>query len=313
MSSDSGFGQLPAGTLIRDRYRVIQLIGLGGQAAVYRVADTEQGNADVALKVLSWENVQRDSGLLERFSNEYEVGQKLSHPNIIQVFDAGRMSSGSLYIAMEYLDGGSLKQRIEKIATPLTFAEVLEILHSIALGLEFAHGKNVLHRDLKPDNILFSSSGELKIADFGLARDMELGYTITQAGETIGTPHYMSPEQLQRKETLDARTDIYAFGIMAFQLATGKVPFHSDQYDKLAIMHFTVPIPDFADRRSGIPRWFETFVCICAEKKPENRFGSMKDVVSYLEKKMHKMGLLEGEGEKEPLHVRLLSKLLGEE
>jgi serine/threonine-protein kinase len=111
---------------------------------------------------------------------------------------------------------------------------------------------------------------------------------------------------------LDARTDIYSLGIMAFQLATGKLPFKSDQYVELAKLHMTMPVPKLTVYNSDLPRWFETFVFICAEKKPASRFQSMKDVVSYLEKKMGKMGLLEGEGVKEPIYVRLLSKLLGE-
>ena len=312
MSKESSFSGLPPGVLVRERYRIVKLIGLGGQAAVYQATDLQQGDSAVALKVLSWENVQRDSGLLERFSNEYEVGQKLSHPNIVKVFDAGRMSGGSLFIAMEYLDCGSLKQRVEEKSHPIPFSEVLVVLHGIALGLEYAHGKNVLHRDLKPDNILFSRTDELKIADFGLARDMELGYTITQAGETIGTPYYMSPEQFQRNRTLDGRTDIYALGIVAFQLATGTLPFQSDEFVGLAKLHFMQPIPKLTKLNPKIPRWFETFVYICAEKKPEDRFQSMQEVVSYLEKRMRKKGLLEGEDEKEPLYVRLLSKLLGE-
>jgi serine/threonine-protein kinase len=190
--------------------------------------------------------------------------------------------------------------------------EVRGIAGQIIKGLRAFHRREMVHQDLKPDNILFSRSDELKIADFGLARDMELGYTITQAGETIGTPYYMSPEQFQRNRALDGRTDIYALGIVAFQLATGTLPFESDDFVGLAKLHFTKPIPKLTKLNPKIPRWFETFVYLCAEKNPEDRFQSMQEVLSCLEKKMHKMGLLEGEVEKEPLHVRLLSKLLGE-
>jgi len=194
---------------------------------------------------------------------------------------------------MEYLDGGSLQERIDRCSSSLPFHEVLHTLHVIAVALEYAHSKNVLHRDLKTKNILLKQGGELKIADFGLARNVGLGFITPKTIELLGTPAYMSPEQLHGKVTLDARTNIYALGIMAFELATGKLPFESNRYDQLALMHYTMPIPEFATQGSGIPKWFRNFVGVCTEKKAAARYQTMTEVLAALEKRIKAMGVVE--------------------
>ncbi len=279
------------GDLIDDRYRVLAVLGHGGQADVYRVADTEHHHQVLALKLLSWELFEDEQQRLDsfqRFAREYKLLSDLSHPNIVKAFDFSHLRGAHSYYVMECIDGGSVADHLTHHNPPFEFSEVVRILHGTALALDCAHRNGIVHRDLKPENILLTLTGTVKIVDFGLARPVGIGHTITQRDHTVGTPKYMSPEQL-RGEKVDFRTDIYSLGIIAYQMASGELPFYSNNYETLALMHYTAPIPALASRARGIPRWFETFVGLCTEKDADDRYQSMTVILNELAAKMGKM------------------------
>lgn len=310
MAREPSYDGFSPGALIDNRYRVLSEIGCGGQAIVYKAEDSQEENHILAVKVLPWEKIRYDDKVLERFASESAVGQKLTHPNIAKVYKAGRVQGQFCYIAMEYVDGLAVSDRITDSKNPLMFPEIVTILHDTAAALQYAHAEKVIHRDLKPANILLTRSGQVKLVDFGLARDMELGHTITQVGETIGTPYYMSPEQFTRTSRLDERTDMYSLGIIAFEMVNGVPPYKHAAYHEVANAHLTAPLPELHSARFEVPRWFEIFVGVCTRKDRNARYRSMDQVLIALEGPMRKMGLIETPA-KESFLSRLLGKLSG--
>lgn len=299
------FQAIEPGTAITNRYRVIKLLGYGGMGEVYQVEDSAEKRI-AALKILWAQKIRCAPESRARFENEFEVAKKLAHPNLVQVLDFGVIADGSAFIVMEYLGGGTLKGRFSK-ANPLPFPDVLRFLHAIAGALAYMHSHGVIHRDLKPENVLFDEAGVPKLGDFGLARDVDEGMTLTALGGTVGTPEYIAPEQatrvdaMGRKITLDHRVDIYSLGVMAFELIACERPFGGDE-TMLMRQHVTaempelhVPrgkeVPDWA-KRFVIPEWYRDFVTICTNKRREDRFQSMNDIVRVLEKRMRNMALL---------------------
>jgi len=269
-----GGSTLRAGSIIDNRYEVVSELGHGGMGAVFEVKDHALDNEIVALKLLYPHHVQ-DDVTFARFRNEVTVARKLSHKNIVRLYDFGEDGQGAVYLTMEYVQGKSLSQCIYAPRHErLVFAEVLEILQGVIEGMESAHKAGIIHRDLKPDNILISKHDEVKITDFGLARCLGDNNGFTKSGEAVGTPFYMSPEQIRGAET-DTRADIYALGIIAYEAACGQRPFQDDQYLQLAAMHLKSPMPSACEVNPGIPAWFDEFIQICGEKNPGDRFQSM--------------------------------------
>lgn len=287
-----------SGELISSRYRVVSALGAGGQASVYRAIDVLSGDRPVAVKFVQWTDAEEGNETLRRIVGEYASLLRLNHPNIVKVFEFSRVDELSCFIAMEFIEGETLGSRARSRNNPLSFSDSLLILRQVALGLQCAHEAGIIHRDLKPANILLSADGGVKLLDFGLARDMEIGNTITRVGETVGSAPYMSPEQFHRNERLDARTDIYSFGIMACELVSGWHPFmpkdhkQTMDYREIAHAHIHAPLPDIVSERFEVPRWFQLFAGVCAEKKRTDRYSSMAEVLAALEKPMRKMGLL---------------------
>ena len=203
------------------RYRVLEHIASGGQAAVYRAWDSETGRV-VALKVMH-SFMAHDTGFLERFQREARMAASLDHPNVIRVYEVGH-DGDTHYISMEYLPE-SLHHIIEAEGH-LTPERATHILYQVCAGLQRAHEQGIVHRDIKPQNILLAPDGTMKVTDFGIARAADLS-GMTRTGSIMGTPHYMSPEQASG-EPADIRSDIYALGIMFYQMLSGELPFTAD-------------------------------------------------------------------------------------
>ncbi len=242
---------------------------------VLRVVDRSLDNEPTALKILYPHHVQ-DKVIFARFRNEVLVARALAHPNIVRLYDFGSAGKGYFYITMEYVQGYSLKDRIysPKLET-LSFPEICRILYEIGQGLSYAHRKGVIHRDIKPDNILLTPGGDVRVTDFGLARTVAADKGFTQTGETVGTPCYMAPEQISGSH-VDARADIYSLGILAYEMATGTRPFEDESWFALAKMHMTKPMPAFA-KDYDLPKWFENLVHQSSAKKPSERFQTVDE------------------------------------
>lgn len=267
------------GSIIARRYEVCDKLGSGGMGVVYRVIDRELNDEVVALKLLH-PHLAQDEEVFARFRNEVLVARALSHPNIVRIHDMGRAEQGFSYISMEFVDGYSLADRIAPKAVipgmpnePLTFDEALSTLYQICCGVAYAHDKGIIHRDLKPANVMISKRGEVKLADFGTARIMGMDRSLTQAGQVIGTPDYMSPEQI-KGERLDASCDIYALGVIGYELAVGRKPFIAESAVAVAFKHLNEPVPEFARPGTGIPKWFEEVIWKATAKERAQRFSS---------------------------------------
>lgn len=289
MASSSDCLILEPGSVIADRYEVLGHIGAGGMGVVLRVVDRVLENKVIALKLLYRDNSD-DKISLARFRNEVLLARELDHPNIVRLYDLGKTANGDYFITMEYVEGMSLGQRIKcEHLDKLPFTEVLRILFQTCMALDYAHNKGIVHRDVKPDNILLAKNGHVKLTDFGLARSLNVEKGLTASQETVGTPHYMAPEQL-RGERPDRRVDIYALGIAAYEMATGKKPFPGEVYMQVAGLHLSAKIPAIA-KDSGIPAWFQDFVEDCTEKDPNKRFQTMAEVAEELSEEMEKLGV----------------------
>ena len=251
-------------------YQVKAHIGSGGMAVVFR-ATQESLQRSVALKVLK--NTESKEWT-ERFLNEGRILASLSHRNIITVHDIG-IHAGHIYISMEYVDGGDLKSRIEAGMAP---KEALEILTTIGEALELAHKKGVIHRDVKPGNILFRQDGTPVMADYGIAKDFERETDVTVDGTVIGTPDYLSPEQA-RIEAVDGRTDIYGLGIIFYEMVTGKKPFEGASAVHIVFKHLNDPIPQLPEQLAMYQPLLEKMTA----KEPGDRFDATEMLAAVTE------------------------------
>lgn len=274
-------GLFASGTLIANRYEVVSVLGTGAMGTVVRVIDRALDNEVCALKLLH-PHQARDKTSFARFRNEVILARRLGHPHISRIYDLGHAGGGYYYISMEFIPGGSLNQVIyQQRREHFVFHDCLRMLAEIADGIGYAHRMGTVHRDLKPENILIGDRGDVKITDFGLARSLTADKGFTDTGETVGTPCYMAPEQL-RGERVDGRCDIYALGIIAYELVVGRRPFFDESYFALAAMHMRMPLPDFATKESGIPKWFEELVKRCAAKDPAERYQDPAEIAEEL-------------------------------
>src|SRR6266702_1383278 len=248
------------------RYRVVRKLGTGGMANVYLAEDQELGRR-VAIKVLDDRHSQDDQ-FVERFRREAKNAAGLSHPNIVSIYDRGE-AEGTYYIAMEYLEGHTLKELIlSRGPTPIPVA--IDYTRQILGAVGFAHRHGIVHRDIKPHNVVVGPDGRLKVTDFGIARSG--ASQMTEAGSIIGTAQYLSPEQA-RGSPVDPRSDLYSLGVVLYEMLTGAVPFTGDTPVEIAMKHLSqVPKPP-SELRPDVPHDFDAVVMRALAKDPEQRYG----------------------------------------
>ena len=263
---------LSKGQKINDRYEIIKSIGEGGMANVYLANDTIL-NRKVAVKVLRGD-LSSDEKFIKRFQREALSVSNLSHPNIVEVYDVGE-EDGQYYIVMEYIEGKTLKQLLKKRES-LTLAEVIDIMTQLTDGISHAHESYIIHRDIKPQNIMIEDDGKIKITDFGIA--MALNATqLTQTNSVMGSVHYLPPEQASGKGAT-IKSDIYSLGILMYELLTGTVPFKGDNAVEIALKHMKEKIPSIRKQDPSIPQSVENILLKATAKNPRNRYDSAKEM-----------------------------------
>lgn len=256
-----------------NRYEIVREIARGGMATVYLARDLTL-DRPVALKVLS-PDLSGDPAFVERFRREAQAAARLSHPNVVSVYDWGQ-EADTPFIVMEYVEGRTLRD-VLSAEGPLAPLRVAEIGEQIAAGLSFAHRHGIVHRDVKPGNVLISRSGAVKVTDFGIARAVGGGDGLTQTGSVMGTAVYFSPEQAQGLP-VDARSDVYALGVVLFEMATGAPPFRGDNPVSVAYQHVREPLPRPSQRMPGLPADLERVIVCALAKRPEDRYPSADDL-----------------------------------
>ena len=265
---------LMTGMMLQDRYEILEKIGSGGMSDVYK-AKCHKLNRLVAIKVLKAEFTS-DAGFVSKFKMEAQAAAGLSHPNIVNVYDV--VDEGELhYIVMELVEGITLKSYIAKKGR-LDVKESIGIAIQVAQGIEAAHEQHIIHRDIKPQNMLISKDGKVKVADFGIARAVS---SQTMNATVVGSVHYISPEQA-RGGYSDERSDIYSLGITMYEMVTGRVPFEGDNTVTVALAHLEEPIAPPGIYNPEIPLGFEKIILKCTEKRPENRYPNAAAVISDL-------------------------------
>ena len=250
------------------RYEVVQRVGVGGMADVYLAEDTQLGR-QVALKILH-PQYAGDSSFVERFRREALSAAKLQHPNIVQIYDSGQEGDFN-FIVMEYVEGRSLKDYLADEG-PLEIREAARIAGEVLTALAYAHRTGLVHRDIKPGNILLSDDGKVQVTDFGIAR-AEAGSTMTQTGTILGTAYYLSPEQAQGLP-LDGRSDIYSLAVVLYEMLTGRRPFEGDSPVSIAYKHVREQPRPPSNFRADVPRPMEAIVLNGLAKRPEDRYSS---------------------------------------
>ena len=266
------------GMLIGDRYEILEKVGTGGMSDVYK-AKCHKLNRFVAVKVLKQEFGENEN-FVSKFKVEAQAAAGLMHPNIVNVYDVGN-ENGINYIVMELVEGITLKKYIEKKAR-LSVKEAISIAIQVSMGIEAAHNNHIIHRDIKPQNIIISKDGKVKVTDFGIAK-AATSNTITS--NVMGSVHYTSPEQA-RGGFSDEKSDIYSLGITLFEMLTGRVPFNGDTTVAIAIKHIQEPMPTPRDYVAEIPISVEQIVYKCTQKSPDRRYQSMAELIEDLKRSL---------------------------
>jgi serine/threonine-protein kinase len=268
--------RLSVSGLTLGQYKIGERIGSGGMATVYRGVQSSL-NREVAIKVLPVQ-FSGDPSFVDRFKQEAESVANLRHPNILTVFDFGEQN-GIIYMVTEFVGGGTLADRL---GTPMPLEQVLAVMGPLASALDFAHQHGIVHRDLKPANVLLMPSGEPILSDFGLARLLQSGGRLTNTGSALGTPEYMAPEQAMGAD-VSAQTDIYAFGVLLYEMLTGQVPFPGETPVAIILAHLHQPPPPPRGLVPSISEPAEAVVLKCLAKDPPERYETAREVIRALE------------------------------
>ncbi len=269
---------LTEGMFIDDRYEVVGKIGAGGMSDVYKAKDHTLGRF-VAIKVLKQE-FSEDVNFVTKFRTEAQSAAGLEHPNIVNIYDVGSQD-GMYYIVMEYVEGITLKTYIEKKGQ-LSFKEAISIAIQVGRGIEAAHNKNIIHRDIKPQNIIISTEGKVKVTDFGIARAASAN---TINSDVMGSVHYSSPEQA-RNGFVDGKSDIYSLGIVMYEMVTGRVPFDGDTTVAVAIQHLQEEMVSPSAYAPDLPISLEKIILKCTQKNADRRYENMADLLVDLKKSL---------------------------
>ena len=269
-------------TVLGDRYMLLEVLGAGGMAQVYLAHDNVL-DREVALKVLR-EHYAHDEGFVERFRREAKNAAALNHPSIVQVYDRGRDKDGTYYMAMEYVPGGTLKDRICQ-GRPLEPREAARIGSRVAEALSVAHDRSIVHRDIKPQNVLLDASAEAKVADFGIARAAN-SETMTETNLVLGTTAYMSPEQL-RGDRVGPASDLYSLGVVLYETLTGELPFRGGDPIATAMKHINEPAPHPREANPAVPETLDTLIVRLLAKEPEERYASAEELAEDLRRIRH--------------------------
>ncbi len=267
---------LENGTYLADRYEVLEKVGAGGMSDVYKAMDHSLGR-EVAVKVLKQE-FAADSGFVSKFRQEAQAAAGLEHPNIVNIYDVGA-ENGLYYIVMEYVEGITLKTYISKKGQ-LTYNEVISIAIQVGRGIEAAHKKEIVHRDIKPQNIIISKEGKVKVTDFGIAR---AATSNTINADIMGSVHYSSPEQA-RNGYVTYQSDIYSLGIVMYEMCTGRVPFDGDTTVAIALQHLQGEMVPPSHYAPELPVSVEKIILKATQKNQDRRYGSMEDMLSDLKR-----------------------------
>jgi eukaryotic-like serine/threonine-protein kinase len=266
-----------AGTVLSGRYRLEQRLGSGGMSTVYLARD-ETLERWVAAKVLHRE-ISDQPDQIERFRREARAVAQVSHPNVVAVIDAGE-DAGRPYIVFEYIEGETLKQRIDRMGK-LPLDECAAYAIEVGRGLAAAHGRRLVHRDVKPQNVLIDPEGRAKVTDFGIARELETD-GLTRTGRVLGTTDYVSPEQAMG-HPVDARSDIYSLGVLLFEMVTGQTPFQAETQVGIAMKHVNERIPNVQRRRPEVSSALAAVIERATEKEPKKRYPDMNETLADLE------------------------------
>ncbi|MFB0519530.1 MAG: protein kinase, partial [Acidobacteriota bacterium] len=270
--------ELTPGSTFAGRYQIIEELGRGGMGKVYKIFD-KKIKEKVALKLIKPE-IAADEDTIERFSNELKFARKISHRNVCRMYDLSE-EEGTHYITMEYVPGEDLKSTIRRVGQ-LSVGKAISIAKQVCEGLAEAHRLGVVHRDLKPQNIIIDREGNARIMDFGIARSLE-AKGITDAGVMIGTPEYMSPEQVEGNE-IDGRSDIYSLGVILYEMVTGRVPFAGNTPLSIAMKHKTEAPPYPGVVNAQIPEDLSRLILRCMEKDKGRRYQKAEEILSELSK-----------------------------
>ena len=273
------------GDKINDRYQIIKTIGEGGMANVYLAQDTIL-NRQVAVKILRGD-LADDEKFVRRFQREALSASKLNHPNIVEMYDVGE-DNGQYYIVMEYVSGKTLKSLVKKRGA-LTLPEVIDIMSQLLSAVMCAHDSYIIHRDIKPQNVMILEDGKVKIMDFGIAMALNSN-ELTQTNSVMGSVHYLPPEQANGSGST-IKSDIYSLGILMYELLIGKVPFKGDNAVEIAIKQMKEQIPSVCKQNPDIPQSIENIVLKACAKNPKNRYDSVKEMYDDLKQALTKDGL----------------------
>jgi eukaryotic-like serine/threonine-protein kinase len=264
--------------MVAERYELEEVVGHGGMSTVYKAHDSLL-ERNVALKVLH-QQYNEDEDFVERFKREARSVAQLQHPNIVTVIDRGE-EAGRQYIVFEFIDGENLKELVVRKGR-LGLRDALEIALEVARGLAFAHDHGLVHRDVKPQNVLLNGDGRAKVTDFGIARSLDVDHGVTQTGTILGTSNYIAPEQASG-QPVDAQTDVYSLGIVLYEMLTGELPFPGESFVAVAMKHIQEPSPNVLDVRGDLPLRVAEMVDRALEKDPEHRFPTMDAFAAEIE------------------------------